>query len=206
MTMMGSFVGLPNKIPKLILTNNTAFGYGDSIATLPCDLKVLGDTYLQMIPGIDFLNVSLYLKDCLDQHIKGTAKLPLPYILDYWSCSSGRCGIGQTLAPIQFLAFNSESGISHSLTAAQTIRCALSTSNITAHFGVYGSISDSVQLSSSVTIRCLKCGKSQIRIEDSTAAAKGWVCMPCSAGKYIIDPDRDQCQNCPSGESCKICT
>ena len=196
MQMMEKSIGLPNVLPAIALVNNSAEGYGNSIATLPVNLEILGRQQFQLIPGIDLLNVSLRLKDGLGQIILGTLQHPIPYILDFWLCPSSQCTIGQSLAPLKFLSFDSDSGLSNSLAAAQTVRCAYGASNVTAEFGVHGT---NVPLTSSVTIDCRACGTSQVRAKAVIAQVAAWFCVPCLAGQYIIDPDRYSCKNCPAG-------
>jgi hypothetical protein len=208
MTMMKKSIGLPSTqdpIPIMVFSNNTAMGYGEDISTLPCLLVVVGDVSTSMIPGIDLLNVSIALKDCFDNRVKGTSRIPIPYILNFWICPSEACSIEQSLSPLKFLSFNSVSGISSSLEAEQTVLCSSSSPNITVYFSVYGSTLSATKtqlLASSASVRCAGCGRSQVRTEQQLQNITAWTCTPCLPGQYIIDPDKDSCNKCPLGTAC----
>jgi hypothetical protein len=208
MRMMKKSIGLPftqDPIPVMVFSNNTAMAYGGDISTLPCLLVVVGDASTSMIPGIDLLNVSIALKDCFDHRVKGTSRIPIPYILNFWICPSEACSIEQSLAPLKFLSFDSVSGISSSLEAEQTVLCSSSAPNITVYFSVYGSTlsaSKTQLLASSASVRCAGCGRSQVRTEQQLQNITAWTCTPCLPGQYIIDPDKDSCNKCPLGTAC----
>jgi hypothetical protein len=212
MGMMENSIGLPfkSKADKhylLSLTNNTAVAYGGDVASLPCDSFVVTDAPASIIPGIDLLNVSIALKDCFGQVVKGTPEISIPYILDFWICSIGACSIEQSLAPLKFVSFDSVSGIGSSLAAEQTVLCAESTPNITVYFSVYGasqSINTNWRLVSSVRMSCMVCGSSQVRIEKQVQDITTWACARCLPGYYIIDPNKDSCQKCPLGTTPRI--
>ena len=155
-----------------------------------------------MVPGIDAMNVGLALRDGFDQIVKGTANVSLPFIFESWLCASGACGIEESLGPAFFVPFDSESGISDSLPLYQTIRCVLDSPNVTVKFGLYSSQSASNRvISSAVSIRCSPCGMSEVRVESVSGRSSNstWYCAPCKEGQYIIDPDKDSCQDCPVG-------
>ena len=209
LVIMKRSLGLPvesSVAQAIVLTNNTAFGYGNDIATFPKKTVVHQDYALAMVPGIDFLNVGLALSDGFGQIVKGTAKVLLPFIFESWLCASAACGIEQSLGPTFFVPFDSASGISNSLPLNQRVTCALDSPNITILFGLYSSQSVSAQvISSAVSIRCSPCGKSQVRVEsESGSGSSTWYCAPCNEGQYIIDPDKDSCQNCPIGTKLNI--
>ena len=203
--MMEKSIGLPytqNPPRLLIFSNNTALAYGGDISTLPCELNVVGYTSTKMVPGLDLLDVSLALKDCFGHEVKGTSRIPIPYILNCWVCPSQTCSIEQSLVPFRFLSFDSVSGISSSLAAGQTVLCSNSAPNITVHFSVYGPTLSGPQaqlLVSSVNVRCAGCGRSQVRSEGQAQNITVWTCTPCRPGQYIIDPNKDSCQKCPLG-------
>ena len=199
---MKQSIGLPSSnspYRALTMTNNSAGTYGKDIATSPYEISIVGDGSASLVPGISPLNVSLLLKDSFGHTIRGSADLPIPYILESWTCPSSSCSIQKSLTPLGFLSFDPLSGICNSLASRQTVLCIRNESMLVAQFSVYGSTSSS--LSTSFSVRCVSCGASQVRIEHSYSNTdSAWYCSPCLAGQYIIDPNRDTCQNCPSGE------
>ena len=202
MSMMNETVGLPlqQNINTLTFINNTAVGYGHDLGTQPCKSVLLRNSALNMIPGINVINVSVILRDCLDQIVKGTAQLPVPYILELWLCPNASCSIEQSLVPLKFMSFESLSGISNSLQAEQSIRCLESSPNVTVQISLYGSSAQTEGLMVSVNIMCVRCVQMQYRVfEQAVTGFRTWSCAECRTGQYIIDPEKDSCQNCPLG-------
>ena len=109
----------------MVFANNTAFGYGNDIATFPKKTVAYQDEALNMVPGIVAINVGLALRDGFGQIVKGTASVSLPFIFESWICASGACCIEESLGPAFFVPFDSESKISNSLPLDQAIRCLL---------------------------------------------------------------------------------
>jgi hypothetical protein len=202
-TIMNRSIGLPSSsysIQVLKLINNIAFAYGNDIATSPYETVALGGASMNLIPMITFVNISLILKDRFGQIIKGTADIPIPYILESWSCSTALCSIQHSLSPLKFLLFDPESGIADALTLRQTIPCGRNSSTVMLHFSLYGSTS--ILLLETFTVSCLECGISQVRINEFTIHEDPiWFCRPCLAGQYIINQNQDSCQDCPTGKS-----
>jgi hypothetical protein len=202
-SLLDRSIGLPTSsfsFQALELINNTAYAYGNDIATSPYESVALGGAFLSLIPMISLVNVSMFLKDRFGQTVKGTTDIPIPYILQSWTCYSSYCKIQHSLSPLKFLSFDSQSGIADTLTLEQTIPCGRNSSTITLHFSLYGSTSR--LLSETFTVHCLKCGASQARINEVTIhEAPIWFCRPCLAGQYIINQDQDSCQDCPIGKS-----
>ena len=202
---MNETIGLPSIFPvfkALDFINNSARGYGNDIATAPKHIVASGGMNLSLIPKIDPVNVSLLLKDSFGQIIRGTADIPIPYILEAWTCSSAACRVQHSLNPIVFFSFDPESGIVDTLASHQTIVCKANYQNVTVFFSVYGSTSSLLTMSFSVN--CLSCGASQVRINDFTTNENPtWYCKYCLSGQYIINPNRDVCQDCPAGK-CKF--
>ena len=180
--------------------NNKAHAYGHDVATVPSQAFVQWEAAapIPMVPGIDVLNMSLGLKDGLDQRIRGTAELPVPYIFESWLCrsSSEPCSVQQSLVPIAFFSISSESGVASTLSMDQTIVCGDS-ATVSAHFAVFGATSKSLTIN--VNLLCLKCGKMHYTIQEINKAST-WYCGTCSVGQYVIDPDTDMCQTCPEGK------
>jgi hypothetical protein len=202
-TLLTRSIGLPTHptlFKALELINNSAFAYGNDIATSPYEIMALGDASksLRLIPMITPVNVSMILKDRFGQIVKGTTDVPIPYILQSWTCNSALCRIQNSLSPLKFLSFDSESGVADTLTLQQTIPCSRDISTVTLHFSLYGSTSS--LLLETFTVLCLRCGASQIRINEvAVDETPIWFCRSCQAGQYIINQDQDSCQDCPSG-------
>ncbi len=82
-------VGLPTSgysFKALELINNSAHAYGNDIATSPYETVALGGAFMSLIPMISLVNVSMLLKDRFGQTVKGTTDIPIPYILQSWTC------------------------------------------------------------------------------------------------------------------------
>jgi hypothetical protein len=193
---MTQTIGIPSIPTALTLFNNTALAYGDDFATTPKELVVLRDLSSGMIPGIHVLDASLELRDSFEQLVKGTEELPVPYLLESWACSARSCPIQQSLMSPLFLSFESESGVSNTAMSESTIKCSPNTPNVTVTLSLFGS--SSPLLSKTLQVQCLRCGNSQVRVNE-VGKIKSWFCSHCNAGQYIIDSDLYKCQNCPVG-------
>ena len=198
---MSKSIGVPfpsSRFRALQLINNSAFAYGNDIATSPYESVVLENTFLSLIPMINLVNVSLLLKDSFGQKIKGTVDIPIPYILESWVCSSDACEIQESLSPLTFLTFD-PSGIANSVAVKQTIPCGSNSSTVTLQYSLYGSTS--TLLIKKFTVLCVGCDASQERVyEVTTNGYPIWFCRFCLAGQYIINPNLDTCQDCPAGK------
>jgi hypothetical protein len=201
-TILNRSIGLPTSsapFKTLELVNNSAYAYGNDIATSPYETVALGDNSFDLIPMISLVNVSVLLRDTFGQIVKGTSDIPIPYILELWTCSSARCRVQHSLSPLIFLPFDSTSGIADSSTLKQTIPCGTNSSMVTVHFSLYGSSSS--LLMESFAVRCLECGASQVRVNEViTNKASIWFCRPCLPGQYIMNQNEDSCQDCPLGK------
>jgi hypothetical protein len=64
--------------------------------------------------------------------------------------------------------------------------------------------SDLMTLQTSATVACLPCVPGWQRVEIFTAEfpAGLWTCRACEKNQYIIDPNRDLCQQCAAGAQC----
>jgi hypothetical protein len=198
-TVMNRSIGLPTSsfsFKSLQLINNTAYAYGNDIATAPHEFVAFGSDALSLVPMIDILNVSLLLKDRFGHIVKGTADIPIPYILEFWTCPSGLCKIQHSLSPLSFLSFDPESGIADTLTIKQTIPCGRNNSTISVLFSLYGSTSD--LLIEAFTVSCLECGASQVRVNELETST--WFCRACLADQYVVYR-QGSCQDCPTGKS-----
>jgi hypothetical protein len=202
-TILNRSIGLPtssSSFKVLELVNNSAHAYGNDIATSPYETVALGGASLSLVPMMSVVNVSLVLKDAFGQIVKGTSDIPIPYLLESWSCSSARCRVQHSLSPLKFMSFDSESGIADSLILKQTIPCGRNSSTVTLHFSLYGSTSG--LLVESFTVLCLECGTSQVRVNEvTTNKAPIWICRQCLTGQYVINQNEDSCQDCPAGKS-----
>jgi hypothetical protein len=183
--------------------NNRAYSYGHDVATAPKEAFVLWEAAaaISMVPGIDALNVKLGLKDGMGQRIRGTAELPVPYVFESCLCgsSSKLCSTQQSLTPVAFFPISWEWGVASTLSMKTTIVCEDS-ATVSAHFAVLGATFKS--LSTNVNVQCLKCGKMQYRIEKQEInKASIWYCSACIFGQYVIEPETDICQTCPTGKS-----
>ena len=201
--MLNNTIGLPSysaPFKALELINNTAGGYGDNIATSPYNIVPVGDrASLSLTPMISFVNVSMMLKDSFGQILKGTPNIPIAYILEAWTCSTADCTIQTSLSPLTFLTFDPESGIADSATLKLSSPCVENHSTVIIYFTVYGSTSS--LLTASFTLQCFGCGTHEFRVKDvSSSGVRAWYCKPCLAGQYIINPNYDSCQDCPSGK------
>ena len=197
--MLNKRIGLAgSNISVISFIDNAAAGYGAELATMPYELVLITNNSTEMVPGVDFIDVAIALKDSIGQLVKGTATLPVPYILEAWVCRNSSCGIEKSLVPLKFLSFDSISGISKSLESEQTIRCVEGSPQVTAIFTLYQSESPSLALG--VEFVCKKCGAMQVRVfGQEVNGFRTWTCVPCLAGQYIINSDLDTCQNCPVG-------
>jgi hypothetical protein len=200
--LLNRSIGLPtssSSFKAMEMANNSAYAYGNDIATSPYETVTLGVSSFSMIPMISLINVSLILRDTFGQIVKGTPEFPIPYVLESWTCSSARCRVQHSLSPLTFLTFDAKSGIADSLILKQTIPCGRNSSGVTVHFSLYGSTSSS--LLESFTVFCLECGASQVRINEvTTNEAPIWICRPCLTGQYVINQNEGSCQDCPSGK------
>jgi hypothetical protein len=187
----------------LELINNLAHAYGNDIATSPFETVALGDASLSLIPMIDNVNVQIILRDSFGQTITGTVDIPIHYILEIWTCPTATCEIQQSLSPLTFLTFDSESGIANTLTLKQTVPCSKNSSTVTIRISLYGTKSS--LLMETFTVLCLACGATQVRVNEiTTNAASIWFCRPCLTGQYIINPSQDTCHDCPAGKPFKF--
>ncbi len=205
-SILNRSIGLPtlsSSFKALELVNNSAYAYGNDIATSPYKTVALGDPSFSLIPMISVVNVSLVLKDMFGQIVKGTSQIPIPYLLESWTCSSARCRVQHSLSPLTFLSLDPVSGIADYSVLRQTVPCGRNSSTITIHFSLYGSTSS--LLIESFTVLCLECGASQVRVNlISTNEAPIWICRQCLTGQYVINQKIDSCQDCPSGKSFTI--
>ena len=201
----GQRLGLPSPHSdyKLLFRGNTAGGWGDELATQPSRMLFVSGSR-EYVPGIDAIDLVVGLEDALGQTVRGSASFANPYVIELLPCvPNAACSDLNSLGPGSFYQCN-QSGLcrTRTKTTLSSVLCLANRSEAAVILSC-GSLAPV-----EVALRCLPCEPGQhMQLQEGggtdlsllASSFHTWSCISCLEGQYIIDPQKDSCQNCPSG-------
>eukprot|EP00961_Rhodomonas_salina_P076588 1028289-Rhodomonas_salina.1 len=194
-------IGLPskNKAYRTILDfqGNHATSYGADVAGAP-NKMTFQTTQAETVPGQLNLNITIFLLDSKGQIIDGRVE---ESVIQMTVCaeldSDGSCDTLASLQPATFLGYQG-AGLRTIDRIAQVESCPVGRKTVQVQF----TLPSDPSIRAIWEAECLPCEAGQSRMETSQGAHVLWTCRSCAAGQYIINPNEDECQDCPVGASC----